>query len=92
MRVYFSVLFCGSLFLPGFFCKAGFYLYSAVYASDVLGDVPICTIMHYYYFQRRSFEVMLKFVTFFQDEFLCLNERRSKCSLRRKRFPLVNFL
>jgi len=48
--LFLSVLFCGSLFLLGFFCEVGFYLYSAVYASDVFGDVPTCTIMHSYYF------------------------------------------
>ena len=37
MRIYFSLelVACGSLFLPWFFCEAGFYLYSIMYASDV---------------------------------------------------------
>ena len=52
VRVYFSqAILCGSLFHPWFFCEAGFYLYSAaVYASDVLGNVPTCPNMQYYYF------------------------------------------
>lgn len=60
MRIYFSlklvacensflsVLFCGNLFLPWFVFEAGFYLYSTdVYASDVLGDVPMY-LVHYF--------------------------------------------
>jgi len=47
--LFLSVLFCGRLFIHGFFCEAGFYLYSAAaYASDVLDDVPTCPIMHYF--------------------------------------------
>jgi len=77
--LFLSILFCGSLYLPGFFCEARFYLYFIVYAFDVLGNISTCPIMHYCYFWRCSFEVMLKIVIFFQDEFLCLNERRYDC-------------
>jgi len=41
--LFLCVLFCWSLFLPCFFCEAGFYLYfAAAYASDVLDDVSTC--------------------------------------------------
>jgi len=46
--LFLSVLFCGSLFLPGFFYESDFYLYPSVaFASDVLGDVSMF-IVHYF--------------------------------------------
>jgi hypothetical protein len=83
VRIYFSLMMvaCWGLFLPGFLCEAEFYLYSSVYTlmfSAVYA--PTCPTMHYYYFKKKySFEVMLKFVTLFQDEVLCLNDRRFDC-------------
>jgi hypothetical protein len=58
VRIYFSLklVACWSLFFPGFLCEAGFYLYSAVYASDVLGNASTCPTMHYYYFK----DILLK--------------------------------
>jgi hypothetical protein len=58
VRIYFSLILVagGGLFLSGFLCEAGFYLSTAVYASDVLGNASTCPTMHYYYFK----DVLLK--------------------------------
>jgi len=49
VRIYFSLklVICCSLFLPWFFCEAGFYLYSAMYAFVVLEHVPMF-LVHYF--------------------------------------------
>jgi len=46
-------------------------LFSLVYASDVLDDVPACLLC--VSFEDVFFKLMLKvsFITFFQVEFLC---------------------
>jgi hypothetical protein len=62
---------------PLVFLWGWLYLYFPVaFAYDALGDVPLFLVD---YFGRCSFELILKFVTFFQDEVLCWNERMSDC-------------
>jgi len=63
VRVYFSLKLFVSM-RPG-------SLFSLVYASDVLDDVPACLLC--VSFEDVFFKLMLKvsFITFFQVEFLC---------------------
>jgi hypothetical protein len=93
VRIYFSLklVACGSLFLSGFLCEAGFYLYSAVYASDVLGKASTepTSLVTRYPKQDKSSSLISIHVCIYHIIQQLLSRRKS--SLNNGNFsPLIN--